>query len=144
MGAAKRAETTMTKTVEVTASKYADHDDCLSAAAEDYAVSHGLKGWDLSPRWADSDRERIALTVPCEIAPGETFAIGTPSSGPIASGIPAKKVAREIRKAHQLGLVTASLYVYRESDRRVVSEDTLEPKDDRLLGGTPAVMPPPY
>src|SRR5690606_18243279 len=43
---------------------YEDHDDCLTAAAEDYAAEHGLDGWDLSPRWESEQREHIVLTVP--------------------------------------------------------------------------------
>jgi hypothetical protein len=40
-------------------------DDCLTAAAESYIAAHpDLEGWDLCPRWADEDREEVALTVP--------------------------------------------------------------------------------
>lgn len=43
----------------------ADQDDCLTAAADEYVAEHPeLAGWDLAPRWADEDRERVALTVP--------------------------------------------------------------------------------
>lgn len=54
-------------TIEITvpAAQYADHDDCLAAAARDYVREHKLSGWDLSPRWADDDnREEIILCVP--------------------------------------------------------------------------------
>lgn len=53
--------------VRVAASRYEDEDDCLSAAAEDYAEQHGLRGWDLAPRWEDDrNREVIILTVPAD------------------------------------------------------------------------------
>lgn len=55
-----------TTTVEIDAARYEDSDDCLTDAATDYAQEHGLAGWDLSPRWASEQRERIVLTVPSE------------------------------------------------------------------------------
>lgn len=54
----------MTKQVRIPAAQYADHDDCLTAAAQDYAEAHGLQGWDLAPKWEDNQREYIVLTVP--------------------------------------------------------------------------------
>jgi hypothetical protein len=54
-------------TVSVDSARYADHDDCLAAAAEEYAADHGMGGYDLEPRWDGGDegeRERILLTVP--------------------------------------------------------------------------------
>jgi hypothetical protein len=48
----------------IDAAPFAGHDDCLTAAAVDYAEKHGLQGWDLSPRWEDSQRGTIVLTVP--------------------------------------------------------------------------------
>lgn len=51
-------------TVRIPARQYEDHDDCLAAAAVDYAREHGLEGWDLAPRWEDNSRETILLTVP--------------------------------------------------------------------------------
>ena len=59
--------TTMT-TVRVLAARYEDEDDCLSAAARDYAAEHDLAGWDLSPRWDSDQREAILLSVPVEAA----------------------------------------------------------------------------
>lgn len=54
-----------TATIAIAASRYADHDDCLSAAAEDIAEQRDLAGWDLSPRWDDEEqRERILLDLP--------------------------------------------------------------------------------
>jgi hypothetical protein len=53
-------------TVTVPAARYADHDDSLAAAAEDYARDHRLVGWDLAPAWADDERDEIVLTVPME------------------------------------------------------------------------------
>lgn len=54
----------MSKQVIIPAAQYADQDDCLQAAAADYAEKHDLAGWDLSPKWEDSQREAIVLTVP--------------------------------------------------------------------------------
>ena len=55
---------TTRNTITVPASRYADHDDCLSAAQDDARVEYGLPGYDLSPRWADDERESIALDLP--------------------------------------------------------------------------------
>lgn len=41
-----------------------DEDDCLTAAASEYAAEHGLEGWNLDPRWEDDQRDGILLTVP--------------------------------------------------------------------------------
>lgn len=54
----------MGKQVKIAAAKYEDHDDCLQAAANDYAKAHGLQGRDLDPKWEDEQREVIVLTVP--------------------------------------------------------------------------------
>lgn len=56
----------MSKSIEVriAADKYVDFDDCLQAAADEYAEQHDLAGWDLAPRWADNQRDEIILTVP--------------------------------------------------------------------------------
>ncbi len=54
----------MGKTVTVDARKYQDEDDCLAAAERDAQVQYGLEGWDLNPRWADDQRERIVLSLP--------------------------------------------------------------------------------
>ena len=51
-------------TVHIDATRYQDEDDCLMAAATDYAAEHDLAGWDLAPRWLDDQREVIVLTVP--------------------------------------------------------------------------------
>lgn len=54
-----------TTTVVVSARKYEDSDDCLGAAAAEYAAAHGLDGWQVSAAWVDdANREEIALTVP--------------------------------------------------------------------------------
>lgn len=52
------------KTITIDASKYADHDDCLAAAAADVSAQYGLAGWDLDPRWEDTQRDIIQVTVP--------------------------------------------------------------------------------
>ena len=57
-----------TYTIHVYARRYEDHDDCLSAAAADVAHARGLAGWDLSPRWADDQRETILLDIPAHAA----------------------------------------------------------------------------
>lgn len=55
----------MTKiTLKIDAAKYQDEDDCLAAAAADAAETHGCQGWDLSPRWADDQRDAILVDVP--------------------------------------------------------------------------------
>jgi len=57
-------------TVRISSRDYEDHDDCLTAAAEDYIDSHDMAGWEpdnLDPRWDggdDGEREHILLTVP--------------------------------------------------------------------------------
>jgi hypothetical protein len=52
-------------TIEVTAAQYVDHDDCLTAAAEDYASEHPeVAGYDLDARWQDDERDVILLDVP--------------------------------------------------------------------------------
>lgn len=52
------------ETIEIEASQYQDEDDCLSAAASDIAAERGLEGYDLSPRWADDQRDVILVDVP--------------------------------------------------------------------------------
>lgn len=58
----------MTATITVPTRLYEDHDDCLTAAAEDYIAAHPeAAGYDLSPRWDggdDGEREAILLDVP--------------------------------------------------------------------------------
>lgn len=55
----------MSRSVEITVPANADADDCLADAAEAYVADHpGLKGYDLSPRWADETRETVTLSVP--------------------------------------------------------------------------------
>lgn len=56
------------KQVRVDAAPYVDHDDCVGAAADAYAEANGLQGCDLDPKWADSQREEIVLTVPARTA----------------------------------------------------------------------------
>lgn len=56
----------MAKNIEIVVPANVDLDDCLAGAAEAYIASRPkLRGWDLSPRWADEDtREMAILTVP--------------------------------------------------------------------------------
>lgn len=52
-------------TIEVDAKRYADHDDCLTAAAEDYCVNNPeAADYDFNPRWKDDQRDSILLDVP--------------------------------------------------------------------------------
>lgn len=53
-----------TTTIRLPASRFADFDDSLAAAAEDIAEQSNLHGWDLNPRWEDDEREVILLDVP--------------------------------------------------------------------------------
>jgi hypothetical protein len=57
----------MPRTIEVDAKQYEDYDDCLKAAADDFAATHSCQGWDLEPRWTDDERNTIALTVPSDV-----------------------------------------------------------------------------
>lgn len=52
------------KTIRINAARYADHDDCLAAAATDVADALGLGGYDTAARWEDDAREHILLDVP--------------------------------------------------------------------------------
>ena len=54
----------ITLPAEVTVDADGDADDCLAAAAKEYADAHGCAGWDLAPRWASEEREAVILTVP--------------------------------------------------------------------------------
>lgn len=58
------------KQIRIDSAKYADFDDCLTAAANEYAQANNLQGWALAPKWGDEARASIVLTVP-EWAPGE-------------------------------------------------------------------------
>ena len=54
-------------TLKIDAAQYADHDDCLTAAAADIAAERNLAGYDLSPRWEggdDGDRAVILIDIP--------------------------------------------------------------------------------
>lgn len=55
-------------TIRIDAKRYEDHDDCLRAAADEYAAAHDLEGWDLEARWEDNQRNAILLTVPDHVA----------------------------------------------------------------------------
>ena len=54
----------MNATITLPAAPYADYDDSLTAAADEYAAEHGLVGWDLAPRWGDDERDTILIDVP--------------------------------------------------------------------------------
>jgi hypothetical protein len=53
-------------TITVSAKSYEDEDDCLEAAARDYASEHGLEAWEVAADWASDERDEIALTAPVE------------------------------------------------------------------------------
>lgn len=53
-------------TIRLPAAQFADYDDCLSAAAKMIAAERGLEGWDLSPRWANEQRDEILIDVPAD------------------------------------------------------------------------------
>lgn len=55
---------TKTTTIRIDAAQYQDHDDCLTAAADDAACKYDLEGWDLNPRWEDDQRETILIDLP--------------------------------------------------------------------------------
>ena len=56
-------------TLTIPAAQYADYDDCLAAAAADVARERKIPGdYDLSPRWADDDRDEILVDVPAVTA----------------------------------------------------------------------------
>ncbi len=50
--------------ITIDSQRYQDHDDCLGAAEDAVREAMGLDEWDLSPRWADDDRQEIELDVP--------------------------------------------------------------------------------
>lgn len=53
------------RTYIVTVRANPDHDDCLVEAEAEYqAENPELRGYDLRPRWFDSDREEVDLEVP--------------------------------------------------------------------------------
>lgn len=49
--------------ITVSSAQYEDHDDCLTAAAREYAGEHGLESWRVEVRWLDDERDEIVLTV---------------------------------------------------------------------------------
>jgi hypothetical protein len=51
-------------TILVSAKSYEDEDDCLAAAAAEYATSHNLEAWEVEADWASDERDEIALKVP--------------------------------------------------------------------------------
>ena len=60
-------------TVTVSAKQYEDQDDCLTAAAREYAREHKLEMWEVEAAWPTDrdgreDRSEIALTVPVTAA----------------------------------------------------------------------------
>lgn len=63
----------MSKQITIESKRYEDQDDCLTAAAEEFAADHGLDSWQVKARWAEApghgdgtDRDHIVLTVPDE------------------------------------------------------------------------------
>lgn len=87
--------------IRLDASDYEDHDDCLAAAAQDYAEAHDLVGWDLLPRW-DDGRSAILLTDPREI----TARITARGDGSTVPDNPGAVDAEIYRGDEQIGEVT--------------------------------------
>jgi hypothetical protein len=76
VGVSSKETPNMTKTTEITVSskQYEDSDDCLSAAAQDYAEEHGIERWLVEARWADNaNREEILITIPADMVTIETM-----------------------------------------------------------------------
>ena len=69
-------------TISFQARQYEDFDDCLAAAAEDYAAKHPeAAGYDMRPRWADDDyRTVILLDVPADSGAPKTAGGGRGSA----------------------------------------------------------------
>ena len=55
-------------TITVSAKGYEDEDDCLAAAARDYAREHDLEAWEVEADWVSDERDEIALKVPATAA----------------------------------------------------------------------------
>ena len=56
-------------TITIDSLYFENDDDCLaSAEAAAKSAAGELDGWDLSPRWADDERDEILLDVPAEDA----------------------------------------------------------------------------
>jgi hypothetical protein len=95
---------TTTTEIRIPAQRYQDEDDCLSTAARDYASSHDLAGWDLSPRWADDQRDEIVLTVPAHADRRlKTYAVSapqTPGAAPTVVYYPSLRAAREAARKY--------------------------------------------
>lgn len=86
----------MATKITVSSARYQDHDDCLTAAAADYANDHDLEDWEVTAAWADeeSNRREIVLTVPTESVAAVVVDIdtgdrldGAASSGLIESSV---------------------------------------------------------
>jgi len=108
--------------ITIDASRYSDHDDCLTAAAEDYARRHDLVGWDLSPRWVDErNREEIELTVPASVT------VATITDSQIRA---LREEAHAASNYHQATLCSVAL-----APREFHDEQTAEPHHDEA--GTP-------
>lgn len=110
----------MNKEITISARKYEDHDDCLSAAAEDYAAEHDLQGWDLSPRWADNQREAIVLSVPDWAGTGvgkhgTDYRVMSYKTGNRLKGAPSDKLVEE-SFADQERRGTGAVYAYQDRD----------------------------
>ena len=51
------------RTIELQASKFDHHDDCLAAAERYVAESEHVEDWQVTARWGDSERDTIAVTI---------------------------------------------------------------------------------
>lgn len=99
----------MTRTLVISAKKYEDHDDCLTAARNDVAQDYGLNGWDLSPRWEDDrSRENILVDIPdgakrviCSCGCGEWMGDACPWKGPKSETVVVEYMPECFRASHQ-------------------------------------------
>ncbi len=49
------------KRTKVSSAPYADHDDCLAAAVDDFVRRRKVARWRVSVEWEDVNRERIVI-----------------------------------------------------------------------------------
>lgn len=58
----------MSRSIDIIVRANPDVDDCLTDAAETFAAEfRELRGYDLSPRWTDDNRETVTLSIPAWI-----------------------------------------------------------------------------
>ena len=50
--------------IQVNAKDFADYDDCLQAAADEYADTFELEAWEVTASWEDDNRDIIRIELP--------------------------------------------------------------------------------